>query len=487
MAVSLVIRAKLAAGIFSEDPSDQNPVWDQPGQSITYTYALGEAVDILLDDLVEDPEGNLCTFTILQGSLTGTGLVQSGDRGERISGTTILAGQIALAIEADDYVEPSAPNNADADFAVRAALTNMVVAENFPITTYADRGELLAAYKAADLADPFPQNGVKSTYYPPNQDSDQNGGPDHYEDPPPNGGTAKLLLDTTPGKWLTGGQALRTRILAAEGATEAGPVLEFAFTPRVALSEYYVQFVIMFDPICLTFNNDSNSRKIFFLNDFGPGAGQIVNVLHLEEGPWPVIYRYNPGAMLLYNNHNTGIGGRSHQMYGALNLTGITPTTAAQWDQKYGPSRENFRAPSITDQNLLAVPRPIGNQYCVITHYINLNYFHPTLGITNGMHKMWFAQYGTAPTLLNLSFRNCGFRSEAATESVRSCWRPENPKAFPGVEHGHWIDQVLVRAVTNQTERDQGIPFPGDFALPHPGTQIPAGFPIANTHDSIGD
>lgn len=360
----------------------------------------------------------------------------------------------------------------ETDWFIRSNLPGIVVKENGE--NYANRAELMQFYEQLDADHALPQNGMVNTYAPGWTSGTK-------YDPVPPGARAKIDLSFAPSTWITGGKSIRHIITAEEGANEAGPAIEY-WPGDTPMDEYYMQFVLAFTPNCLTHDFGGSHRKIGFLNHFGPSNGQIVPVLLTDVGPWHGAYRIDgSGAKRFSLNHGSQPQGRQRQIYGAYDTGAANPTTASQWDQRWGPSDENL---SGTDTDFALIGRPLPSEFCVITYYVNRGYFHPTLGLTTGMIKSWFSQYGVAPQLLMLHFRDCRFNLDA--QSVRTCWRPENYSIAAGADSGYDLDQLLVMKVTGSVGAN-GIPHPGLFDLPFPGTAIPPGHPITGTHDSVGD
>lgn len=74
------------------------PAWSA---SVNQTPTVNVAYSLNLDTLCADPEAQPLTYTIVSGTLP-TGLVQSGARGQTISGTPTSAGVINVTFRAAD-------------------------------------------------------------------------------------------------------------------------------------------------------------------------------------------------------------------------------------------------------------------------------------------------------------------------------------------------------------------------------------------------
>jgi hypothetical protein len=357
----------------------------------------------------------------------------------------------------------------EAEWTEDSTASGVQLAENFPLTTYADRGALLSAYEAIDAADPLPQNGVQNTFYPGYTSATK------YDDPPPGGATPKLLLDTS--NWVTGGQALRLVMLAAEGNSEAGPVLEIPVSGTPP-TEYYLRMV--WKPThasVLTHDYNGSHRKLCWLNHFGPGNGQIVGTLYQDVGPWVSGFRIDgSGSRGFLLDHGSFIDGRRRQLFGGwdTDIGGATPTTDSQWDARWGPSANETGNVEQTDANFASIHRPSHSEWFVTMWYVNLLYSGTT---SAGMFKSWNAPKGSAPQLQMLHVDDCAFLSSAAPESIRVVFRPEDCLNFNPDDAGILIDSVLLRSGPTAPL------FPGRFVVPHQSTTIPTGFPISGCTD----
>lgn len=468
MSVSLVIRATTSVGIFGSSggvPTNQPPTWQLlPNTTYSQGFAVGEIVNINLDTLWSDPEGLPLTYTITQGSLP-TGLTQSGTRGQTISGTVTAASVFTLSIRADDtqpIIDPEDPPPDETDWGIVSALSDMRVLENF--STYANRKALLDHY---EIVDQSVGNRTQNTFYPGYTSANK------YLDPIPNGSVAKLDLDFT--NFITGSKALKCIMPGIEGESEAGPSIEIPLTGTPP-SIWYVRIVYRVDNTALTFDYGGSHRKIVFLNHFGPGAGQIVGVLRFNSQPWVTAYRYTGGARIFALDHGASIGGLHTQIFGGIDQGGATPTTANQWDARYGPSRENT---SPTDSDYAFVNRPVADQWYVSEWMMDITY--PGT-FSQGLFKTWGAAYGSAPQLQCLNMQDCDFRDGAQPETVRPIFRPEDPTWQTAPRNdvigdsGIIFDSIAVRA-------NLPIPFPGGFSLPYDGRTIPPGHPTFVDHD----
>lgn len=461
MAIQLVIRASSAVGIFEAvvtPPSDQAPIWDtdinEPG------HFTGDVIDIELDDLCVDPEGNPLLYTI-----TGTlpsGLTQSGDRGEFITGTLQSAGVVSIFITADDaaVIPPSS------DWEDDSTAVGVQIAENFDIATYPNRPALMAHLLAIEPL--CPDNGVHYPYT-----GIAFGGTGRY-DPVPVGQTEKIGLDTT--EYVTGGQSVYMKLNSSEGPNDNGPVIELPnLTPTPI---YYVRLVYKLDAAVLNWAYGGSHAKIFYLNNLDFSDGQIVGVLYNGSTPWPIAYRVDgSNTRQLRVQHNSvavsGWGGSTHQLFGGYdsNPGAAYPTTASAFNQRFGPGSD-FSDPASSDFAL--INRPTAGVWYQTEWMVDQSYVG---SFSRGMFKSWGAPVGSAPQLQQMNYRDCGFDdfSETQCNSVRLVFRPENATT-PGMPTGGIkVDSVIVSS--------NPINFIGGFALPNSGQTIPTGQPPANSVD----
>lgn len=435
---------------------NQAPTWVASADQSPIPINLPFSVN--LDTLCTDPEGAAVTYTILSGTLP-TGLVQSGTRGQIISGTPTSAGSVAVNFRANDST-----NSADADWATEGSAGANLQAQNFNSTQFPTRGDLMDYLLS--IEDDCPSNGVKNAYTGVAFGGSQS---ERYMDPIPGGEEEKISLDTSI--YLTGGQSVYMRLRSSEGATEAGPIIELPILNPSPV--YYVRLVYRIDQAVLNHSYDSSHRKFCFLNHLDFTGGQIVGVLYLDHEPWPLAYRVDSATRQLRVFHSGGVYGSNYQLFGGYdtNPGGAAPATTSAWDQRFGPSFDN---PSASDSDFAAVSRPLGDDWYQTEWMIDQSFVG---SVSRGMFKSWGGAVGVAPQLQQLNFRDCGFANPSTmqAQSIRLTFRPEDSTSGNPSTAGIHFDSVIIRPTP--------IPFIGGFALPSSGQTIPSGQPVSGTSD----
>jgi hypothetical protein len=443
--------------------SNQPPQWvTPPNQSLV----LGVPYSLTLQ--APDPEAQPVTFTI-SGSLPA-GLTQSGTRGETISGTPTTVQVTTPSITADDASSSSEETDHAAVSAQVLALGGLV--QDFD---FASRAALMS-FAQTQVAE---GGGTRFSYAP----GDPVGDP-AYQDPVPVGTVEKISLDTSV--YLTKGRSVYNRLLASEGATEAGPTMEFLI-PTPSPINYYCAILRM-DPIILSHDYGTpDGRKIFFLDELSFSTGQIVFTLS-SSGPWLTGYRLFGGAIGFRNNHSVGpspYGQNWTLLTGYETQPGAPePTTASAYDQRWGPSRDN---PSGTDPDFAAVERFTGGVWTAFMIMTDQTYVG---SISRGMVKAWMSHKDpttgiwTPPQMQHCVFRDAKLLPFAnpptdlvtrAAQSFRLTFRPEDATIGQPTDGGiHWDRIYWAPGPFNM---------PGGYTPPYQGQAIPPGFPIANTTD----
>lgn len=440
--------------------SIEDPAW---AAVVNQSLVVGVPFSLSLDSICTDDNAQPITYTITSGTLPA-GLSQSGSRGETISGTPTSLGNFNVTFLASDSISDGS------DWTTRSTAANVTLAQNF--SSFANRAALMAYLESIEAQ--CPNNGPRYTFVGADFSDTR-----RYDDPPP--AAEKVGLDSSI--YLTGGKSLRLRFRAAESANDNGPLIELPVSQAFPVT--YVTKVWRPDAIALSFeyNNGDRGRKIIFLNDLNFAEAQVVGIIDHDDGPWVNAYRVTGGdsSTFQYLHSSTPYGSNKRQHYGGIDNGGSSSTTAL-FDARFGPSQDS-RDPN--NSNFAPVNRPIGDEWYVTTYMLDQTYVG---SVSRGMVKMWGGAYGSAPQLQVLSYRDADLDpfSSTQTNSVRPVWRPERAtggtSVFPGVDHGYYLDQIIV---TGGTTSAGTVPpkHPGGFDLPSPGQTIPAGQPTAGTVD----
>jgi hypothetical protein len=393
MAINLVIRATNAIGIFDSQsvPTDLPPTVDP---DIDQNFLVGAVVNINLDDLFEDPEGNLLTYTIT-GSLP-SGLIQSGIRGESITGTILSAGITSIQISADDAATTT---DQEADWTARSRASGVFYANNlsekrltsngtFQQTPYADSAALRAA-------------STTSTAHLAN--------------------VREVLLNTDPNRALSGGKSLEIKTFGTNTAASGGGWQQSYKDTNASVNSFYFQFSVYLqkDALAWRLPNTNGQMKILNLEQYG--GGQVV-VSAANNFGFPFLLLNGTGLMerfLASTPYRVTSGDWFYQT--AIDSGAAAGTTRQTYLRKYGPGREisntlydyGYISDNATN-NLLynrdfdwpdsdalqsgAVPYNMDG-WTTIEVYINNGAFSGAVE-TSDRCKMWVAAHGDAPVLV---------------------------------------------------------------------------------------
>lgn len=442
--------------------SIEDPDW---AAVVNQSLVVGVPFNLSLDSICTDDNSQPITYTITSGTLPA-GLSQSGSRGETISGTPTTAGSVDVTFRASDV------QSDDAEWATRKAALGsaLLLSEDFPLTTYPTR----AAWMAHLLAIRDTTNSIVVQYPFTGASA---GDADAYDDPVPSGTEEKLGLDSSV--YVTGGQSAYLRFRDSESPSDNGPTFGIAISnPK---SRMYFQIHALVDASVLGNSYGGSHRKILFLNQLTFESGQIVAVLYLDREPWPLAYRITGTTRQLRIRHTNipaGYGPDTFQLLGGYdsNPGAAVPTSGSAFNQRFGP---NHDFPQASNSDYALVPRFQAGVWGVLTYYIDQDW---SGSVSRGMYKCWFAPRFTAPQLIGMNYRDCAFQSFASVpcRSIRPVFRPENATVFPAGDHGIHFDQILV------SDGSAGMApptYPGGFALPFPGQQIPPGQPLGAEDD----
>ncbi len=289
-------------------------------------------------------------------------------------------------------------------------------------------------------------------------------------------GKPKLDLERTI--TLTGNGASRHNWFASEGANEAGPSWNLSFSGPgrhdvdTRKERLYLQFSLYTDGTWVDHVHAQGDIKTLILFDpsVGPFARGEIVLNRRGWGPWPFVFFVSRAAMplslmwlepgfvrgddTLYTYFDAG----PQRAGGATDLTDIN-----LFERRRGPRRRNLDG---ADPDYAAVPRYRAGTW----HTIEL---HVDVSGPRARLKLWFAEYGQPPMLL-LGHDDMGFAPDAHT--YRGAFlinRAENAQQWVSEDTFVIYDEVIVS--------DQPIAFPGGYALPHPGAEVPPGWPPHGT------
>lgn len=397
------------------------------------------------------------------------------------TGTCTQEGTFDVTFNADDNSDEAETAAAKAQMEAAGGILWNFSTSQFPGATAAQARASMMAHLQS-IEDECPTNGPKWAV------TGISSADEHKYDPPAPGEFAKVDLVRTPGLWLTGGQALATRLHPSEGSTERGPYIEIPIRNPGPVNYYRAAFYAEPEVYSTDFGSGAG-RKLMFLDHFGAGAGQMVLILDSDIGPYICLYRFNASAEQIeldWSNASPllplappgGDGSRlRRQKLTAIDMgpQGSGGTTDANNGTLCMNRRGPFREHRDPNGAIPTAIERVGPYWVGLTIMTDQSWMG---AVSRGMLKIWVNHKvpggsWTQPQLQQFMFRDMRMK-DFATRSARSfrpVFRPENASVAVSSPQGIIWDQVG-RSPTPPKHI-------GGFDLPYPGQIIPPGYPLA--------
>lgn len=435
-----VAAASQAAGASS---NNLQPVWDAviPTQDLI----VGNPYSFDLNTVCTDPEGAVLSY-FHDGSLpAGLALV-----GSVVSGTPTAAGSPAVVFTARDE------QAVEASWLQRSTAAGVFYSNNF---SWRDQAKTLPITNDTDL-----RNSAAAI-----------------------GGTTSLITFDMTNK-LSGAGSCKLRMPASQFGAYSGWMFSFAgigTSAKTAVKhQFYVQFAFYADSVYRSFFYGSN-------NTWG-GKIAIIEAPDSSFDPGEIVVRrWSPPGGFVKGYWISGPGnveefylswpsiGSDFTFNNFLDRGSPTVSNANTLQQRHGINFNDQGSSTGSDPDYQHAALLQSNGWTVIEAYVDQ---------VNDVIKVWIAPYGSAPTLLmgtlNANLPAIGTLDGSASNPAQLYTGmqltnfPNTVTNWPGSDTFVAYDEVICS--------DSQINFPGGFALPNPGTQVPANYPPAGATENSG-